>query len=233
MPHHHKIWIVEAALTALAGCAPGVRAQAAPAPSAHATFTVTVAGQGQPIIMIPGLASSGATWDGITKHLEAHFRCFQLTLAGFAGVPPIDDPLLATAREQIAAYIRDNHLDRPVILGHSLGGSIALDLAERDPQLVGPVIVVDSLPFFAQAWLQVDSLAAAQPTVDKMRAGMDAMSHEQWMAYTKFGASTKGIATAPADQATLVQWGLASDQKSGILICQTALDRPPSLTTTQ
>jgi len=164
--------------------------------------------------MIPGLASSGTTWDATADHLGPHFRCYKLTLAGFAGVPPIDSPLLATARDQIAEYIRDNHLDHPVIMGHSLGGYLALDLAVRNPQLVGPIVIVDSLPFFAQAWFQVDSLAAAQPTIDKMRAGMDAMSHEQWIAYTKSGVSTNAMATNPADQQTLIAWGLASDQKT-------------------
>ncbi|MGC2638374.1 MAG: alpha/beta hydrolase [Acidobacteriaceae bacterium] len=182
--------------------------------AAHPSFVVSVVGQGRPIVMIPGLASSGTTWDATAAHLAPHFQCYKLTLAGFAGVSPIDSPLLTTARDQIAAYIRDNHLDHPVIMGHSLGGFVALDLAARNPQLVGPVIIVDSLPFFAQAWFQVDTLAAAQPTIDKMRAGMEGLSHEQWVAYTQAGTSTNGMATSPADQKTLIDWGLASDQKT-------------------
>lgn len=180
----------------------------------HPAFRVAVTGAGPAVIMIPGLASSGATWDGTVAHLSPHDRCIVVTLAGFAGVPPIQGDLLTAARDQIAQYIRDNHLDRPIILGHSLGGSIALDLAAHDPELVGPVIIVDSLPFFAGAWFQADSLAAAQPTIDKMRSGMEGMSHDQWMAMTRSGASTKGMATSEKDQKTLVDWGLASDQKT-------------------
>lgn len=209
------------AIATVALLIPGALAQSpagnpAPDASPHPSFVVSIVGQGRPILMIPGLASSGATWDATAEHLAPHFRCYKFTLAGFAGVPPIDAPLLTTARDQIAGYIRDNHLDHPVIMGHSLGGDIALDLAARNPQLVGPVVIVDSLPFFAAAWFQVDTLAAAQPTIEKMRAGMEAMSHEQWAAYTKTGASTNAMATKTADQQTLIQWGLASDQKTVI-----------------
>jgi N-formylmaleamate deformylase len=188
--------------------------QQAPAQADHPAFRVTTSGTGPAILMIPGLASSGATWDGTVAHLSPHYRCIVLTLAGFAGEPPIQGDLLTAARDQIVQYIRDNHLDRPVILGHSLGGSIALDLAARNPQLVGPVIIVDALPFFAGAWFQADSLAAAQPTIDKMRAGMEGMSHDQWLAMTRSGASTNAMASSAKDQQTLVDWGLASDQKT-------------------
>jgi N-formylmaleamate deformylase len=208
-------------ITAFSLLLAGAHAQSSPGGSAvpsvapsHPSFVVSAVGQGQPIIMIPGLASSGATWDATAEHLAPHFRCYKLTLAGFAGVPPVNVPLLSAARDEIAAYIRDNRLDHPVIMGHSLGGSIALDLAARNPQLVGPVVIVDSLPFFAQAWFQVDSLAAAKPTIDKMRAGMEGMSQQQWIAYAKAGTSTNGMTTSPADQKTLIDWSLASDQKT-------------------
>lgn len=184
--------------------------------AAHPAFQVKAEGAGRAILMIPGLASSGATWDATAAHLSAHFRCLQLTLAGFAGAPPIQGPLLTQARDQIAEYIRANHLDKPVIMGHSLGGAIALDLAAHYPELVGPVVIVDSLPFMAGAWFQADTLAAAQPTIDKMKAGMDAMTPAQWQAMTRSGASTSSMATSATDQKTLIDWGLASDQKTVI-----------------
>ncbi|MGA7256159.1 MAG: alpha/beta hydrolase [Terracidiphilus sp.] len=180
----------------------------------HPAFQVKAAGEGRAILMIPGLASSGATFDSTVEHLNGHYHCYELTLAGFAGVPAIDGPLLAEARDQIGEFIRANHLERPVIMGHSLGGSIALDLAANYPDLVGPVIIVDSLPFFAGAWFDAKTLAAAQPTIEQMRKGMGAMTHEQWVAMTKSGASTNGFATSATDQKTLIDWGLASDQKT-------------------
>lgn len=187
-----------------------------PAPDAgkHSAFQVKAAGEGRAIIMIPGLASSGATFDSTVEHLSGRYRCIELTLAGFAGVPAIPGPLLTEARDQIAEYIRANHLQRPVILGHSLGGSIALDLAAHYPDLVGPVIIVDSLPFFAGAWFQADSLAKAQPTIEQMRKGMERMTHEQWEGMSRSGATTNSMATSAKDQKTLIDWALESDQKT-------------------
>jgi len=57
----------------------------APAPSPSAAspqpaFQVKVQGQGRPIVMIPGLASSGATYDATAAHLAPHFRCIQVAI---------------------------------------------------------------------------------------------------------------------------------------------------------
>ena len=207
------VLIVAALSTALAGQTNGDNAGGQDA-TKHPAFQVTAVGEGRAIIMIPGLASSGTTWDVTVKHLRGQHRCLELTLAGFAGVRPIQGPLLTEARDEIAQYIRDNHLERPVIMGHSLGGSIALDLASHYPDLVGPVIIVDSLPFLAGAWFQADTLVKAQPMIDQMRKGMEGMTHEQWVAMTRSGASTNSMATSTTDQKTLIDWGLASDQKT-------------------
>jgi pimeloyl-ACP methyl ester carboxylesterase len=199
--------------------------------ASHPAFRAKATGAGPAIIMIPGLASSGATWDSTVRHLSGHYRCIEITLAGFAGVPPIQGPLLTAARDQIAQYIRDNHLDRPVIMGHSLGGTIALDLAAHNPQLVGPVIIVDSLPFFAGAWFGANSLAAAQPTIAQMRQGMEGMSPQQWQAMTRSGQSTNAMTTSAKDQQTLIDWGLESDQKTvtGAMIEMVSEDLRPEL----
>lgn len=200
-------------LAAVSSAAVAVPADA----SIHPSFRVQITGQGQPMILIPGLASSGTTWNGTVAHFQHQYRCYVLTLAGFAGVPPMADPaaapgLLVTVRRQLAAYIRAEHLDHPVIVGHSLGGSIALDLAAHDPQLAGPVVIVDSLPFFAGAWIQAPNLAAAQPIIAQMRAGMEHETHAQYLAYARAGMATNNLATRPSDQQRLIRWGLASDQ---------------------
>jgi len=106
-------------------------------------FTVEVFGHGRPVIFIPGLGCPGAVWRDTVAHLEG-YEAHVLTLAGFAGTPAITGPLAATTREQLARYIRDRRLDRPVIVGHSFGGFIAYWFAAAEPALAGPTIVVDS-----------------------------------------------------------------------------------------
>lgn len=183
---------------------------------ARRSFVVSVRGHGPAMILIPGLNSSGATWDSTVAHYQNRYTCYVLTLAGFAGVPPITRPLLPTVEQDLAAYIEVHHLQRPVVMGHSLGGNIALDLAERHPQLVGPVVIVDSLPFYAGAWFGVKTLAQAQPTLAQMRDGMAHMTETQYKAAAESGAYTKYMATSAAHLATLERWGASSDMQTYI-----------------
>ena len=100
-----------AALLVLAG--PAWAQTPAPPPKAppvgsdaqRRSFTVRVSGRGRPIILIPGLSSSGETWKGVVAHLQDRYACHVLTLAGFAGEPPVEPPLLSRVREDLAAYI--------------------------------------------------------------------------------------------------------------------------------
>lgn len=180
----------------------------------HPSFVVKSEGTGPAILMIPGLSSSASTWDGTVDHLKGRFRCITINLAGFAGVAPLPGLTLGMVRDQLAEYIRSEHLVRPIIVGHSLGGSIAMDLAAKNPTLVGPVVIVDALPFTAGAWFGVTSADAAKPILAQMGAGMRAMNAAQWEAYQRAGASTRTMASSAADQQKLVAWGLASDQKT-------------------
>lgn len=178
---------------------------------AHPAFIVHITGQGRPMILIPGLASSYATWNTTVAHYKTRYTCYVLNLAGFAGVRPIHRPLLPAVRRELAAYIRRHHLRRPVIIGHSLGGNIALALAEHDPKLVGPVVIVDSLPFYAGAWFGAKNLAAAQPTITAMRQGMAHETLAQYRKVAQSGAEVRYMAISPRRVHELEQWSLDSD----------------------
>ena len=106
-------------------------------------FTVEVHGHGRPVIFIPGLGCPGDVWRDTVAHMDG-YETHVLTLAGFAGTQAITGPLAASTREQLARYIRDRKLERPVIVGHSVGGFIAYWFAAAEPTLAGPTIIVDS-----------------------------------------------------------------------------------------
>ncbi|HEX4451227.1 MAG TPA: alpha/beta hydrolase [Kofleriaceae bacterium] len=122
---------------------------AAPAFSPTA-FTVKVIGTGRPVIFIPGLASPASVWDHAVAHLTGRVQAHVLTLAGFAGAPPISPPFLQQVHDQIVQYIKANNLQKPIVVGHSLGGVMSLWLAETDPD-IGGIVDVDGFPFLAAA----------------------------------------------------------------------------------
>lgn len=134
-------------VAACGGSAPALVSLPPPPPFVPTAFAVKVSGAGHPVIFIPGLGSPGSVWDGTVAHLAGTKQVHVLTLAGFAGQPPIKPPFLLTVHDQIVQYIHANHLDHPIIVGHSLGGMMALWLAETNSTDLGGVVDVEGLPF--------------------------------------------------------------------------------------
>src|SRR5829696_5339762 len=87
---------------ALALLAVGCASTAARDQGVGPELAVMVSGQGPPIVFIPGLASDGAVWDELVAGFSARHTCHVVTLAGFAGVPPIEAPVLEKVREALA-----------------------------------------------------------------------------------------------------------------------------------
>ncbi|MBZ5724316.1 MAG: alpha/beta hydrolase [Acidobacteriia bacterium] len=175
-------------------------------------FQVKVSGHGQPMILIPGLSSSGETWDTTVAHYKDRFECHVLTVAGFAGVPRVPAPMLDKVRDGLAAYIRKNKLGKPVIVGHSLGGFVALDFASKYPELAGKIVIVDSYPFFAGLYGPDVTPEKAKENAEQMRKGMSAQSQDDYVRYVKSGMSTRSMVTKDSDLDRIIAWGLASDR---------------------
>ncbi|KAA2239452.1 alpha/beta hydrolase [Chitinophaga agrisoli] len=140
----------------------------------HPSFRVQQTGKGQPMILIPGLYSSGKVWDSTVARFAGRYECHVITLPGFAGQPPIhSDTLLRTVAHQLACYIRAHHLNKPVIIGHSLGGTLALQLGILYPQLTGDIICVSAVPFLpAMSMGSAITVDSARAIGDKIRQAM-------------------------------------------------------------
>nr|WP_295772393.1 alpha/beta hydrolase [Rhodoferax sp.] len=194
-------------LVAVAALSAGWAAHAAE-PTA---FSVQGSGNGKPMIFIAGLASSGAVWDATVAHFAPHYRCYVLQLAGFAGVPAIQTPLLETVEKELAAYIDDQHLDHPTIVGHSLGGFLALKLAIDFPSKVGPLVIVDSLPALGAAQMPDVTPEQLKAMARRIHDGM--LSGDAAAQDAGRRANIAGMVTAPQDLERIVEWGAKSDRK--------------------
>jgi pimeloyl-ACP methyl ester carboxylesterase len=175
-------------------------------------FSVEVVGRGPDVVLIPGLSSGRATWKATAQRLRATHRLHLVQIAGFAGEPARanaqGDVFVPTA-EAIDAYLADRKLAPVTVVGHSLGGSMALYLAQQHPEHVKAAMVVDSMPFLAQMFGGAQlTPETARPMATAIRDGM-AKGGESYAAGVKQQISR--MATGDADKQLVTDWGLASD----------------------
>ncbi|MFN3815523.1 alpha/beta fold hydrolase [Brevundimonas sp.] len=114
-------------------------------------ITVMARGAGPDVILIPGLASTPAVWDETVRALEASHRVHVVGVNGFGDAPPganARGPLTAAIANEVRRYMSEQGVERPAVIGHSMGGQIALKMAADAPGRIGRVMVVDSSPFF-------------------------------------------------------------------------------------
>lgn len=170
--------------------------QAAPAAHGHqhadfesGRFHVRIDGPEHPVgdvILIPGLSSSPEVWDGLTEQLKGRYRVHRVHIQGFAGAPAEDNatgPVSAPVAEDLARYIAEQHLNRPAVIGHSMGGTIAMMLAARHPDSVGKLMVVDMVPFMGAMFGGPGATAeSVVPMADQYYAGMASGPEEQYRA---------------------------------------------------
>lgn len=121
---------------------------AAPAPFASNRIIVDVTGRGPDVILIPGLTAGSDVWRGSVAGVPG-YRYHLVQVAGFAGTAVRGNakgPVVAPLAAEIARYIEAKRLTRPAIVGHSMGGTLAMAVASTYPTRVGKVMVVDMLP---------------------------------------------------------------------------------------
>ncbi|MBB5684589.1 alpha/beta fold hydrolase [Sphingobium boeckii] len=146
-------------------------------PFASDRITVTVEGKGSDVILIPGLGSSPRVWQELIAAVPGH-RYHLVQLSGFAGQPTdgaLNGPVAAPAAEEIARYIEEAGLKAPALIGHSMGGSMAMMVAGRHPGLVSKIMVVDMMPFMGAMFGPPGTTAESiKPMADAMLAQMKA-----------------------------------------------------------
>jgi pimeloyl-ACP methyl ester carboxylesterase len=110
------------------------------------SFTVKVIGKGEPILLFPGFGCTGDLWQETINDLSKTNECHVFTFAGFGTVPPIKTPWLSTIKDEVINYVKEKKLNKPTLLGHSLGGTLSLWLASLETDLFKKAILIDALP---------------------------------------------------------------------------------------
>ena len=197
--------------------APASASTLAPLPTAVRSFDagslhVDVYGNGaQALIFIPGLSSGPWSWSEQIAHFSSSYTIYSLTLTGFDGRPFVASPdLFAIFSSDFWAMLDAQKISRPVVIGHSLGGTLSIALAEQHPERLRGAIALDGLPVYPLLAQASDAERVAQ--AQKMSASIANDSHDQLLAY-----DIKYMKAASVDQTlaqTLAENSAKSDPKA-------------------
>ena len=217
-----RMFIMAAAMLAAALAAP---VAAFAAGFASDRISVVTKGEGPDVLLIPGLGSAPYVWEGTVAAVPG-YRYHLVQVAGFAGAPVGGNkagPVLAPLAEEIARYIDEQDLDRPALIGHSMGGSLGLMVAARHPEAVSKLIVVDMIPFMGAMFGPPGTTAESiRPTADAVRDGIVAQPDEkrrQTVAATMAQMVRTEAAREPAVRANLASdRGLAARSMHDLIV---------------
>ncbi|EKY30675.1 hydrolase, alpha/beta domain protein [Brevundimonas diminuta 470-4] len=175
-------------------------------------LSVEVMGQGPEVILIPGFASSREVWRPLARRLSASHRVHLVQLAGFAGEPWAhgDGAFVQPVVDELARYAAT--LNRPAVIGHSMGGLSGLLLAQQHPEAVSRVMSVDSLPFFSAMFGPQVTPQTAQPFADQAAASI--LSADEATFRVQQQQTAVGMMRNEAGRAAMVEWSMASDRQA-------------------
>jgi esterase len=131
-------------------------------------------GDGPPVVILHGLFGSSRNWRGVARALSARHRVICVDLRNHGQSPWIDSMRYAEMAADVRALIETEQLERPIVIGHSMGGKTAMTLALESPESVGRLIVVDIAPVsyadrltpYVEAMQSIDT----RTTVDRAEA---------------------------------------------------------------
>ena len=180
-----------------------------------AHISVRVIGKGAPVILIPGLSSPRAVWDGVAPDLAKTHRVYLVQVNGFGGedpganlAPGVIDGLVA----DLHALIASEKLQKPAVIGHSLGGLATLMLAKAHPGDVGKAMIVDALPFVGSAFFPGSTVAMITPQAEAMRGQMASLYGKPVPAAVA-AAIANTNALKPASRTQVAAWVGAADMR--------------------
>jgi N-formylmaleamate deformylase len=176
-------------------------------------FQVAVTGKGRPMLFIPGATCSGDEWKETVAHYAKTNQCHVFTFAGYAGVAPLTEgPYLETFKSALIGYIKNNNLNRVILVGHSIGGMLSLWIASELHERLEKVIVVDALPFFAGAMNPNAKSGFNKEHAEAMLAAYNKQNDQQLKAGQL--AVTRTMCADSTKWNMIAEWGARSDRKT-------------------
>jgi len=105
-----------------------------------------VDGQGPPVVVLHGLLGSLDNWRLFSRRLAAHFKVFRLDLRNHGQSPHSEIMNYQIMAQDLREFTEDQGVPSVMVLGHSMGGKVAMQFAAQYPDNIEKVVVVDIAP---------------------------------------------------------------------------------------
>jgi len=113
-----------------------------------ANLSYTEQGNGRPVILIHGFPFNQLIWTDFAEKLAANARVFTVDLPGFGKSPGLPVPFtLSDVAGMLNQWIKEKNITNPILVGHSLGGYVALAMAEMQPEVFSGLVLFHSTAF--------------------------------------------------------------------------------------
>ena len=103
-------------------------------------------GNGKPLIILHGLFGSSDNWLTIAKQLADDYKVYSVDQRNHGNSPHSDQFDYPTMADDLYDFITENNIDNPIIIGHSMGGKVAMQFAVSHPNMWDKLVVVDIAP---------------------------------------------------------------------------------------
>jgi pimeloyl-ACP methyl ester carboxylesterase len=115
---------------------------------------VTETGEGPSLVLLHGLFMDHTTWDHVSDELGRQYRVVAPDLPGFGHSEKPPESRFPYGINAFADAVVDLYagleLGRAIMVGHALGGAVAITLAARHPELISRLVLIDALCYSAQ-----------------------------------------------------------------------------------
>lgn len=132
-------------------------------------------GQGQPLILLHGLFGSGDNWGKVAKHFSQHYQVISVDLRNHGRSPHSASQSYSNMADDLLELCETLSLDRIHLLGHSLGGKVAMQFAMRHVDKIDKLVVVDmAMRAYADAHTHlIDAMMAVDLTTLQSRSEVE------------------------------------------------------------
>jgi pimeloyl-ACP methyl ester carboxylesterase len=180
---------------------------------AQNAIKISRSGKGTPVILLPGFACPASVWDSTVINLKGNYEFHSVDYAGFNSLPPIGFPWYDSIRMALLDYIKQLRSKKIILIGHSMGGTLALEAAAAYPHKIKKLITVDGIPCIRE--IVMPGVKASQLSYNSSYNSKHlSLGENDFRKSVAFMAN--GMTNRKDKRDTLIKWMVEADRKTYI-----------------